>query len=110
MAHFAQHGGEWEVRVQLATDPQKMPIEDATILWPEEESPYVTVGHLRAEPQVGWSRALSGLIDDGMAFSPWHGLAAHRPLGAIMRARKPAYEMSAGFRAEFNRCPIHEPR
>ncbi len=108
--HFARHGGEWELRVQLATDAEKMPIEDATMLWPEEDSPYMTVGHLRAEPQPGWSPELSRRIDDGMSFSPWHGLAAHRPLGAIMRARKPAYEMSAGFRAEFNRCPIHEPR
>lgn len=108
--HFARYGGEWEMRVQLATDAEKMPIEDATVLWPEDDSPYVTVGYLRAAPQSAWSQERSSRIDDGMSFSPWHGLAAHRPLGAIMRARKPAYEMSAGFRAEFNRCPIHEPR
>lgn len=45
-----------------------------------------------------------------MAFSPWHGLAAHRPIGGVMRSRKPAYEMSSGFKGQFNGCPIHEPR
>ena len=45
-----------------------------------------------------------------MAFSPWHGVAAHRPLGSIMRVRKVVYEGSAKFRSERNGCPIHEPR
>ncbi len=109
-AHFARHGGTWAVRVQLATDIERMPIEDATVQWSEEESPFITIGHIRAAPQQAWSEERSARIDDGMSFSPWHGLAAHRPLGGIMRARKPAYEMSAGFRAEHNGCPIHEPR
>lgn len=107
--HFANHGGTWEVRVQLATNLETMPIEDATVEWPEEQSPYVPVGRIELKPQKGWSDALARRIDDGMSFSPWHGLAAHRPLGGIMRARKPAYEMSAGFRATHNGCPIREP-
>ncbi|MDB5513188.1 MAG: hypothetical protein JWR08_2671 [Enterovirga sp.] len=108
--HFRSRGGEWELRVQLRTDPETMPIEDATKLWPEAASPYVTVGRITVPPQTGWSEALSGRMDDCMAFSPWHGLAAHRPLGRIMRARKPAYEASAGFRASHNGCPMLEPR
>jgi hypothetical protein len=49
-------------------------------------------------------------IDDGMAFSPWHGITAHQPLGSIMRVRKDAYEGSKGFRGSHNGCPMHEPR
>lgn len=49
-------------------------------------------------------------MDDGLAFSPWHGVASHRPLGSIMRARRAAYEMSAQFRAKNNKHPIKEPR
>ncbi|MBA1275968.1 catalase family protein [Stutzerimonas azotifigens] len=109
VSFFAQNGGAWELRVQLATDLDKMPIEDATVVWPEDESPYVTVARLEVAPQSAWSDARSLRIDDAMAFSPWHGLAAHQPLGGIMRCRKPAYEMSAGFRASHNGCPIHEP-
>jgi hypothetical protein len=108
--YFAQQGGIWEVRVQLATDQDKMPIEDASAQWPEDESPYFTVARLEVEPQSSWTEARAREVDDSMAFSPWHGLAAHRPLGGIMRSRKPAYEMSSGFRGQFNGCPIHEPR
>ena len=107
---FAAHDGVWEVRVQLATDVDKMPIENASAVWPEDLSPYVTVARIRVPQQVSWSAERVGEIDDGMAFSPWHGLAAHRPLGGVMRVRKPAYEHSAGFRGKHGGCPIHEPQ
>ncbi|WP_250469143.1 MULTISPECIES: catalase family protein [unclassified Caballeronia] len=107
---FAANSGEWEVRVQLATDIEKMPIEDASKRWPEDESPYVTVARIRVAPQTSWSDSRAAAIDDGMAFSPWHGVEAHRPLGGVMRSRKPAYEMSSRFRGERNGCPMHEPK
>lgn len=108
--HFTRQGGVWELQVQLATDIEKMPIEDASVQWPEELSPYVTVARVEVEPQAAWDEEKVREIDDGMAFSPWHGLAAHRPLGGVMRVRKPSYEMSSTFRARHNGCPIHEPR
>ena len=103
-------GGEWEVRVQLCTNRETMPIEDASVAWPEDESPYVAVARITVRPQPAWSEARSAAFDDGLAFSPWHGLAAHRPLGGVNRARKPAYEMSADLRGARNGCPMHEPR
>jgi hypothetical protein len=107
---FATQGGEWDVRVQLATDIDKMPVEDASVKWPEDESPYVTVARIRVSPQSTWTPERERGIDDGMSFSPWHGVAAHRPLGGVMRSRKMAYEMSSGFRGERNGCPMHEPK
>lgn len=109
-AHFASEGGEWELRVQLCTGLEQMPIEDSSVEWPDELSPWVTVARLRAEPQAAWSPGLSAAIDDGMQFNPWHCVAAHRPLGSIMRVRKAAYEMSRRFRAERNGVTIEEPR
>ena len=107
--HFAIHGAEWEVRVQLCTNLDTMPIEDASKRWPEEESPYITVARIRVQPQMAWSEAKSQAIDDNMSFTPWHGLAAHRPLGSINRLRKSAYEMSSRFRAEHNGVVLREP-
>ena len=108
--HFSREGGEWELRVQLNTDTEKMPIEDASVEWPQSESPYVTVAHLRAGPQAAWSDALAHQIDEGMQFNPWHALAAHRPLGSVNRVRKAVYAMSKRFRAERNGVDIAEPR
>jgi hypothetical protein len=110
VAFFREHGGVWDVKVQLCTDIDKMPVENAAMAWPEDESPYLPVARIVMPPQEAWSTESQASIDDGMAFSPWHGLAAHRPLGSIMRVRKSAYEMSADFRGSHNGCPIHEPR
>ena len=110
LEHFRTHGGEWEVRVQLCTDLHHMPVENAAKVWPEDESPYIPVARIRVEPQTAWSEARSTAVDDGLSFSPWHGLAAHRPLGSINRLRKAAYEMSARFRAENNHTAVGEPR
>ncbi len=107
--HFASQGGEWELRVQLCTDLEKMPVEDASATWDEELSPYVTVARIVADPQSAWTHERSTVVDDGMSFSVWHGLLAHQPLGGVMRARKRVYEHSTAFRARHNGNPITEP-
>jgi hypothetical protein len=106
---FAANDAEWELRVQLCTDLEHMPIEDASVVWPEDLSPYVTVARIRVPRQVAWSEARSQAIDDGMSFSPWHGVVAHRPIGSVMRIRKAAYSFSAGFRARHNSKSTAEP-
>jgi len=108
--HFASEGGEWELRVQLCTDLERMPIEDASVEWPEALSPHQPVARITVPPQEAWSEARSLAVDDGMAFSPWHALAAHRPLGSIMRVRRAAYEMAARFRSERNARKVAEPQ
>jgi hypothetical protein len=97
----------WELRAQLCVDLERMPVEDASVEWPQALSPFVPVARITADPQDGWSEALAREIDDGMAFNPWHALAAHRPLGHVMRARKAAYAASSGYRGERNGCPLH---
>jgi hypothetical protein len=109
-AHFATKGGLWDIRVQLCTDLKDMPVENATVAWDEEKSPYIAVARLEVPAQDSWSGPSQEKIDKAMAFSPWHGIAAHQPLGSIMRARRQAYPASAQFRLEKNGCPFAEPR
>lgn len=103
-----EQGGTWELRVQLNTDLDAMPVEDASVEWAVDASPYRTVGRIVVKPQLSMGTELAGLVDDQTFFSPWHGLAAHQPLGSVNRARRQAYEMSADFRAKFNGCPMHD--
>jgi hypothetical protein len=107
--HFSDQGGEWEVVVQLRTDAETMPIEDSHKPWPEDSSPYVPVARLVVGPQASWDEARTPKINDALAFSPWHGLAAHQPLGSIMRVRKAVYQASQEFRLTRTGCPLHEP-
>lgn len=100
---------EWAFEVQLCRDTDRQPIEDPTIEWSEDEAPFAQVATLRAAPQDSWSDAKVQAVNEEMRFSVWTGLAAHQPLGNINRARRDTYRHSAGYRARFNRCPIHEP-
>jgi hypothetical protein len=103
---MSEHAAEWELRVQLCSDLASMPIEHAAVEW---RAPWVAVARILAPPQAGWTHGLSQLVDDGMQFNPWHCLAAHRPLGAIMRVRRAVYAASARFRAERNGVSLAEP-
>ena len=106
---FAAEGGQWDLRAQLLTNPETMPVEDGSVAWPEAESPYSTVATITVGPQPVWTQERAAAVDDHVAFSPWQGLAAHRPLGAINRVRKQVYTTASAHRAALNRCPIHEP-
>lgn len=107
---FEVHTGEWELRVQLCTGLDTMPIEDSSKPWPEDKSPYVPVARLKVNAQDSWNEVRSRAVDDGLSFSPWHGITAHRPLGSIMRVRKAAYDMSAKFRSDHNPVHVAEPQ
>ena len=107
---LAQEGGAWTVRAQLCRDLKTNPIEDASVVWPENGSPYLPVATLTVPSQASWTATRSSNVDDGILFSPWHGIEAHRPLGNVMRARRSAYQFSAKYRSELNGCPFHEPR
>ncbi len=109
-AFFATQGGVWELRVQLCTDIAKMPVEDAATMWPEDESAYVAVARITAPAQESWSAAKQAGGDVGLAFNPWNGLAAHRPLGSVMRSRRLAYAASRMFRGERNGVALAEPQ
>jgi len=102
---FRTQGCEYELRVQLCTDIEKMPIEDASVRWDEEASPYLPVAKLTLPPQEAYSPARRVFADDVLSFNPWQGIEAHRPLGSIMRARIRAYETSTRFRHEMNAQP-----
>jgi hypothetical protein len=106
---FETETAVWDVQVQLATDLAITPVEDASIQWPEDLSPYVTVGQLTASAQPAYSPERRVFVDEILSFNPWHSLAAHRPLGNVMRARKKAYKASAEYRHLTNARPATEP-
>jgi hypothetical protein len=114
---FSTQTAVWHLQVQLCTDLEDMPVESVKA-WDEDKSPFVTVAVITVEPQQAWSEEKSRIVDDGMSFRPWNGIAAHQPLGSLMRMRKLAYERSAMFRSERNPtavsepvgCPFHHPR
>ncbi|MHB1038538.1 MAG: catalase family protein [Pirellulales bacterium] len=98
----------FEFQVQLRSSEQTMPIEDATIEWPESESPYRTVAHLLLPRQdITLLRQQDAYLN--LSFSVWHALAAHRPLGGINRVRRWVYALSCDWRRQQAGAKLAEP-
>ncbi|WP_433602516.1 catalase family protein [Nocardia sp. CA-135953] len=106
---FACHSAEYELRVQLCTDLDTMPIEDATVEWPEAESPHRTVATIRFDRQDPYTPQRRAFGDDVLSFNSWRGLDAHRPLGSINRLKQRVYEASSNYRHNVNNAPRLEP-
>lgn len=106
---FTEQGAQYDLRAQLCVDVDRMPIEDASVLWPEELSPHEVVATVHLPTQDPYSDARRRYADDVLSFNPWHALAAHRPLGSVMRSRRSAYPHSSSFRHDYNGVSPHEP-
>jgi hypothetical protein len=93
---------EFQVQVRSASDVAgkiKAEIEDAHFEWDEKKHPFVTVAMITIPPQDFDTPERRRLCEDYI-FTPWQGIAEHRPLGGINRLRLAVYEASAAFRHE----------
>jgi hypothetical protein len=94
VSHLAERDAAFDFRVQLQTDANRMPIEDATAEWDETVSVPITVATLRIPRQDAAAIAAAERRCDGLSFNPWHALAEHRPMGGLNRLRRAVYEAS----------------
>jgi hypothetical protein len=99
---------EFDIQVQLCADLAQMPVEDVTVEWPEQLSPFVTVAKLRL-PQQDISDDTNLEKMDALSFTPWRVRAEHAPLGNIMRVRKEVYRHSSILRHRLNQQERSEP-
>ncbi len=106
---FRADSAEYEFQVQLCTDLAAMPVEDASVDWPEDASPHRGVAKLNFPRQNPDTRERRTYGDDVLSFNSWRGLAAHRPLGSINRLKKLVYDASSDFRHKHNNVERREP-
>jgi hypothetical protein len=108
VATLARQDVEFEVRLQVQTDPHLMPIEDNAVLWPEELSPRVPAATLRI-PRQTFDSPEQLAFPRYLTFNPWHTIAEHRPLGNQSRARLRMYHELSQLRLRVNGEPHYEP-
>ena len=108
VASLSEGDVEFDVRIQLQTDPHLMPIENNAVLWPERLSPRVSVGTLRLPRQTFNSPAQMAFAKK-LSYNPWHAIPAHRPLGNQSRARRRMYFELSTLRHTMNAVPHYEP-
>lgn len=92
------------LQVQRQNADYYMPIEDTSVQWSEDISPFETVATVRVEPQDFDTRE-QNLACDNLSFNPWHALQKHRPIGGINRLRKAVYEAVSVYRHQRNAAP-----
>lgn len=92
------------LQVQRQNADYYMPIEDTSVQWSEDISPFETVATVRVEPQDFDTRE-QNLACDNLSFNPWHALPEHRPIGGINRLRKAVYEAVSVYRHQRNAAP-----
>ena len=108
VASLAEGDVEFDIRLQLQTDPHLMPIENNAVLWPERLSPRVSVATLRLPRQTFNSLAQMEFAKR-LSYNPWHCIAEHRPLGNQSRARRRMYGELSKLRHTMNDVPHYEP-
>jgi hypothetical protein len=105
---LSQEDVELDFLIQLQTDSHRMPIENASVRWPEKLSPYVRAAALRIPKQKFDSPAQLAFAHH-LSFNPWHALAEHRPLGNQNRARYQVYRELSHLRQSMNQTAHREP-
>jgi catalase len=93
--------------VQLQVPGKDMPVEDTTVEWSEDDSPFLPVARLEIPSQ---QFEANNNLCEGLAFNPWHALPDHRPIGVMNRIRKAVYLEVSRYRRQTNGVPLCEPK
>lgn len=91
----------FDFMAQIQKDPQSMPIENAQVIWGEDQSPFQKVATLTI-PDQEFTSSQSMLACEKLSFNPWQSLAEHQPLGGINRVRKRIYAEMSKYRQRIN--------
>jgi hypothetical protein len=108
---LAAGNGCFDLLVQPQVAGKNMPVEDTTIEWREEDSPFVKVARVTIPKQAFDTPEQNAFCED-LSFTPWHSLPEHRPLGAMNRLRKAVYREISRYRHAKNgpSSPRREPK
>lgn len=94
--------------LQLRTNSATMPLDEATVPWPETESPFVHVADL-IFPRQDVNERGQAAYGENLSWNIWRVTSDHTPQGSIAGARKVVYEASANERRNVNGTPDGEP-
>ncbi|MCK5831242.1 MAG: catalase family protein [Methylococcales bacterium] len=97
---FQNERVEFDFMVQVRSDDgDKMGIENASSIWDEKQFPFIKIAKITIPtPQTEVDSDVNEARCEAMAFTPWHSLSEHQPIGSINRLRKDVYQTSAKHR------------
>ena len=105
--HLASAPACFDFMVQLQTNDDDMPLEDASVIWDEDDSPFQTVARINIEPQE--FRSSEAMVQcENISFNPWQSLPQHEPLGRMNQVRNKVYSFISRHRTGANRYSASE--
>ena len=109
MQHSLETGGAcFDFMVQPQVPGAYMPLDDATVIWREADSPFEPIARLTIPPQKIGGEAQSEFCEN-LSMNPWHGAGKWLPLGSLSKARRLVYNAVSKYRHERNSAPRIEP-
>ncbi len=106
---LAQGEGCFDLLVQLQVAGKNMPVEDATVLWSEKDSPFLKAARVTI-PRQAFDTPEQNAFCEALSFTPWHALPDHEPVGVMNRVRRALYQEVSRYRHAKNAAPRAEPR
>ena len=91
----------FDFAIQFQKDPVSMPIEDASIVWSEKASPFISIARLDI-PKQDFTHPQQDAFARNLTINPWHTLPELRPLGNQNRARESIYLATSRMRQTIN--------
>jgi hypothetical protein len=107
--HLAEHEASFDFMIQFQKDPALMPVEDASVEWKEQDSPFVKVATIRIPSQSFRTTERNDQVEE-FSFSPAQALVEHQPIGSLNRARVELYWRLSEFRHKRDNRKMQEPK
>lgn len=99
----------FDFMVQLQVLDKNMPVEDTTVQWDEDDSPFITVARVELGVQDVAPNMANNFCEN-LSMTPWHALPEHEPIGGLNRVRKAVYQGIQRYRRCSNGIAFGEPR
>lgn len=99
----------FDFMVQVQDPMKNMPVEDTTVRWTEDDSPFVKVAKVTI-PKQSFDTQAQNQFCENLSFTPWHGTQDIEPVGGINRLRKAVYDGVSRFRHGKNKVDKQEPK
>jgi catalase len=98
----------FQFMVQLRKPDERMPIEDPTVEWSEDKSPFIPIARLHI-PKQEFDSAAQNDMCEAMSFNVWHGVKGMEPISYFNELRREVYLHTAAYRRVRNDMPAVEP-
>ncbi len=107
-SQLQQGAGCFDFMVQEKKVGKDMPLDDATVIWSEHDSPFIPIARVNIPPQTFTSETQMTFCEN-LSMNPWHGVGDWQPLGSLNRSRRLVYHAVSQFRHQKNKTKVFEP-